>query len=255
MTKIVIIGSGNVASHLFTALRDIDDLDIVQCYNRRGLALSTEENAIHLVVSDIKQLTDANLFIMAISDDAIAEVSSEIPEGDHLVVHTSGSVSINSINNKHRKGVFYPLQSISKDKDVDFTKVPFCLEAEHIEDLNLIKRIAFSLSPKVYEISSEQRKILHVAAVFANNFSNYMFTIAKEECDQYNIPFEILHPLIIETAEKALTLPPEKSQTGPAIRNDLKTIERHLNQIADAEHKKVYKVITEAIQNKYGKKL
>ena len=255
MTKIVIIGSGNVASHMFIALKDIGDVEIVQCYNRRGLALSTEESAVHQVVSDIKQLAKANLYILAISDDAIAEVSSEIPEGDHLVVHTSGSVSINSINNKHRRGVFYPLQSFSKNKDVDFTKVPFCLEAEHKEDLNIIKKIASSLSPKVYEISSEQRKMLHVAAVFANNFSNYMFTIAKEKCDQNDIPFEILHPLIIETAEKALTLSPEKSQTGPAIRNDLKTIERHLSQISDVEHKKIYKVITEAIQNKHGKKL
>lgn len=255
MTKIVIIGAGNVATHLFAALLDISGVAIVQCFNRKGNALATTSYALNMVNDNINKLAKADVYILAISDDAIEEVSLAIPKGDHLVIHTSGSVSMQKINQKHKRGVFYPLQSLTRDKNVDFKKVPFCIEAEHQSDLKLLKNIASQLSDKVYEISSEQRAALHVAAVFANNFSNYMFTIAKEECDKREIPFEILHPLIIETAEKVLTLSPEKSQTGPAVRNDQETIKRHLHQISDTAHIKIYNVVTEAILKKYGKKL
>ncbi|RZS90497.1 Rossmann-like and DUF2520 domain-containing protein [Aquimarina brevivitae] len=255
MTKVTLIGAGNVASHLFTALSSKDDIEIVQCYNRKGIALATGSYATHCVITDLNQLLPSDVFIVAVSDDAIAEVTAQIPAGDHFVVHTSGSVSIDSIDNKHRKGVFYPLQSFSKHKEITFSDVPFCLEAEHQKDYDLLSAMAKTLSKKVYKISSEQRSTLHVAAVFANNFSNFMFTIANELCTANDIPFEILHPLITETAEKVLTLSPEKSQTGPAIRKDSETIRRHLEQISNLQYKEIYKIITEAIQDTYGKEL
>lgn len=255
MIRVVIIGAGNVASNLCPALKDEQSITIIQCYNRKGIALFPGEYACNLVVTDIKKLAKADLYIMAVSDDAIEEVSAQIPKGDHLVVHTSGSVPMDSIDDKHRKGVFYPLQTFSKGKDVDFELVPFCLEAQHPEDLEMLKEIASSLSRKVYEISSAQRSILHVAAVFVNNFTNYMFSAGKDICEKHNIPFEILHPLILETAKKAINLNPDMAQTGPATRNDNKTIKRHQNILTDNTYKEIYQTLTKAIQSKYGKEL
>ena len=158
-----------------------------------------------VVVTKIKSrnLTDipnADVTIIAVSDDAIAEVSSKIPNS--LVVHTSGSVAMNSLNNKGRKGVFYMLQTFSKNKTVDFSEVPFCLEAENEKDYILLELLANLIGKKVYAINSEQRKALHIAAVFVNNFTNHMYKTGSDICAENNVPFAILEPLIKETADQ-----------------------------------------------------
>ena len=230
MISVLIVGKGNVGSHLYNAFLNIDTIN-VNLINSRTL----------------ENVPKADVTIIAVSDDAIAEVSSEIK--NPFVVHTSGSIAIDDLKNQHRKGVFYMLQTFSTDKKVDFSKVPFCLEAENKKDLQLLETLAKHLGNKIYAINSEQRKILHVAAVFVNNFTNHLYKIGNDICNDNDVPFEILQPLIEETSEKIKELSPEKAQTGPAIRNDKKTIKNHLNLLTKKQQN-IYTILTESIQHK-----
>jgi predicted short-subunit dehydrogenase-like oxidoreductase (DUF2520 family) len=250
MISVVILGSGNVALQLIRAFLKIDTINLKQVYTRNQEDINTLKDSIN-TTNDISLLKQADVTIIAVSDDAISSISSHIKNS--FVVHTSGSVDMKSLNNIGRKGVFYPLQSFSKKKKVDFKNIPICLESETSEDLLKLEKLVSLLQSKSYILSSHQRKKIHVAAVFANNFSNHMYTIANEICEKYNIPFDILHPLIEETSNKIKNLTPEKAQTGPAKRNDAETIENHLNLLSEKQQE-IYLKITQSIQE-YGKKL
>ena len=223
-----------MASHLTAAFKEVDEVSIHQINSRK-----------------LSSIPKADITIVAVSDNAIAEISSKIENS--FVVHTSGNIALKTLKNKGNKGVFYPLQSFSKDKVVDFSKIPFCLEAENKNDLRLLEKLVVLLKGKVYHISSEQRKSIHIAAVFVNNFTNHMYTIAQDVCNQHNVPFEILEPLLLETSEKVRHISPQEAQTGPAKRNDTETIQNHLNLLNKAQQE-VYLKITQSIQE-YGKKL
>lgn len=247
MIKVSILGSGNVATHLISAFLKADAVDLVQVYSRsiKSAHLKKDVSA----VDNLQDLIPVDVTIIAISDDAIFDFSKKL-NTKGIVAHTSGSVAMNDLNNQSSKGVFYPLQTFSKDKSVDFSKIPICIEAENIDDLKLLKKLAISISDKVYEINSEQRKKLHLAAVFVNNFTNHLYYIGNEICDEYKVPFEILHPLIKETADKIQKISPKNAQTGPAKRNDIKTIEKHLAQLSSQE-KEIYTVLTNSISKTY----
>ena len=253
MIKVSIIGSGNVAQHLIQAFQLNSQIELVQVVARdiKKVAHLLDSNRI---TSEYTQLQEADLYIIAVSDDAIAEVSSALPFENRLVAHTSGTVALDSLNSNNRRAVFYPLQSFSKDKPIDFKSVPICLEAENEKDVQILKQLAHSISNAIYEINSEQRKALHVAAVFVNNFVNYLYQMGNEICDANAIPFEILKPLIQETANKIATLSPKNAQTGPAKRNDLKTIAAHEEFLKDENQAAIYKLLTQSLQNN-GKKL
>jgi len=165
------------------------------------------------------------------------------------VVHTSGTSELSVLDSKNKKGVFYPLQTFSKDKEIDFSSIPMCLEAENEEDFKTLENVAQTLSQKVFAISSEQRKSLHVAAVFVCNFVNHMYTIGNQICEENKVPFEVLQPLILETANKITDLKPETAQTGPALRNDTKTINKHLEFLQESNYQELYKLLTQSIQN------
>ncbi|TXD49071.1 Rossmann-like and DUF2520 domain-containing protein [Polaribacter sp. IC073] len=227
MISIVIIGDGNVAKHLVNAFLKVDTINVTQINSRK-----------------LENIPEADITILAVSDAAIAEVSSKIKNS--FVVHTSGSFSMDDLKNTTNKGVFYMLQTFSKDKEVDFSKVPFCLEAQNEEDYLLLEKLANSIGKKTYAINSEQRKAIHVAAVFVNNFTNHLYKIGNDICIENKVPFEILHPLIDETAQKIKTLSPKKAQTGPAVRNDEKTIENHLH-LLNNEQQKIYTILTKSI--------
>ena len=147
------------------------------------------------------------------------------------------------------KGVFYPLQSFSKGNFVDFSTLPFCLETEQEIDFVTLQSLAKLVGSKTYRLNSDQRKKIHIAAVFVNNFTNHMYAIGKDICDVHKIPFEILHPLIAETAKKITHITPKEAQTGPAKRNDKETMKTHLEQL-NSQQKELYSIITKAIQNK-----
>lgn len=246
MFSIVILGSGNVASHLIAAFQKSDLILIKQVFARNPLVTIPnfpQEKIIH----SIDQLEVADLYIISVTDTAIVELANQIPFDHAFVVHTSGSMPMTVLPNKHRKGVFYPLQTFTKNKEVDFKEIPICLEAENERDLLLLKTVAKKISSKVYTINSEQRKAMHVAAVFVCNFVNHLYQLGHEVCNEHNIPFEILHPLIAETANKIQYLPPEDAQTGPAKRNDTITINSHLNFLTDTNKKEIYKILTKSI--------
>nr|WP_322625264.1 F420-dependent NADP oxidoreductase [uncultured Flavobacterium sp.] len=254
MVSVIIIGSGNVAQHLIRAFLATDNLDIVQAYARQPQKLH------HLlpsekVTNDITTLAHADVYIISVSDNAIADVAATLPFNDRLVVHTSGSTGMEVLGTNNRNGVFYPLQTFSAAKAVDFKEVPLCIETANIDDMPVLENLANALSEKVYHISGKQRQALHVAAVFSCNFVNHLYGIGARVCEENNIPFDILKPLIIETADKIKTLSPTQAQTGPAVRNDTKTIERHLDFIQDDKLKKLYTLLTNSIQETHEQKL
>ncbi|MBP6758743.1 MAG: DUF2520 domain-containing protein [Flavobacterium sp.] len=253
MIKLVLIGSGNVAQHLIQAFAKSNKIDIVQVFSRKKETLAHLLDS-HKITTTFNDLAEADLYIIAVSDDAIAAVSSQLPFVNRLVVHTSGSVSIDALDKKNRNGIFYPLQTFSKKAEIDFSQIPICLESETESDFELLKEVAETVSRNTYKINSEQRKALHVAAVFVNNFTNHLYQIGNEICNDNNLPFEILKPLIQETANKVMTLSPKDAQTGPAIRNDQQTIAGHLAFLKDENQKKIYQLLTQSIQNN-GKKL
>jgi predicted short-subunit dehydrogenase-like oxidoreductase (DUF2520 family) len=238
---------------LIQAFQSNPAIELVQVFARNP------KNVTHLldsdrITSDYTQLQQADLYIIAVSDDAIAEVSENLALDNQLVVHTSGTVTLNALADKNRRAVFYPLQSFSKDKIVNFKTIPLCIEAENKKDVPTLKLIANAISDAVYDINSEQRKALHVAAVFVNNFVNHLYQIGKEICDVNAIPFAILKPLIQETANKIATLSPNAAQTGPAKRNDISTIAAHQQFLTDENQATIYNLLTQSIQDN-GKKL
>lgn len=249
MIKVILLGSGNVATHLFQAFSKAENIEVVQVFSR---TISKDFPEI-LQTSDFSKIKEADIYIICVSDTAISSVSSQLQFENKLVVHTSGSSDLNVLESKNNKGVFYPLQTFTKNKVVDFSEIPICLEAENVSDYNILEKVAKSISKNIHAISGEQRKAIHVAAVFVCNFTNHLYQIGNEICLKNSISFEILHPLIKETAEKIQLLSPSKAQTGPAVRNDQKTIEKHIDYLTNENQKEIYKILTKSIQN--GEKL
>jgi predicted short-subunit dehydrogenase-like oxidoreductase (DUF2520 family) len=252
MLSIVIIGSGNVAHHLIKAISKSNKLEIKQVYARNKVNVIDviDENKI---TNDVSQLKEADLYLISVSDAAVAEVSNKLMLENKLIAHTSGSLDMNVLDSKNRKGVFYPLQTFSKKKDVNFHEIPICLEAQNEKDYEVLETVAKNISNVVYSINSQQRKALHVSAVFVSNFVNHLYKIGNDICDENKIPFQILLPLIQETAQKINYLPPVAAQTGPAVRNDIEITQLHEAFLSDESQKKIYQLLTQSIQNNVKK--
>ncbi|MEN2801099.1 Rossmann-like and DUF2520 domain-containing protein [Capnocytophaga sputigena] len=248
-----IIGAGNMAYQLTQAFHNHPEVQLQQLYNRSKL--SPEFDAFEIEKTHhFSTLRPADVCIIAVKDEAIAGISKKLPFENQLVVHTSGNTSIEAIDSKNRRGVFYPLQTMNKQTIVDFTKVPFCLEAENTNDFCLLQRLASLLSTKIYTLNSYQRRVLHLAAVFMNNFSNHLVYISQQICKENEVPFEILQPLLAETFVKLQNTSAYDAQTGPARRNDFLTITNHLAMLDNNNYKEIYNIITKSIINTYGRK-
>jgi predicted short-subunit dehydrogenase-like oxidoreductase (DUF2520 family) len=227
--RITLIGSGNVATHLAAALKNAGH-NIVQVYSRNIqnaslLAYHVKAEAI----DDLKSInTETDLFIIATKDNAIGPIAEQLANHQKLIVHTSGATDLYSLLAfSDNVGVFYPLQTFSKTKEVDFRNVPVCIEAKDESIGKALEQLAQTISNNVYHIDSEKRKALHLAAVFACNFPNYLYTIAQQIIAKQGLDFDMLRPLIQETAEKVQSADPATVQTGPAIRNDEITMAMH----------------------------
>lgn len=251
MISVVILGAGNVATHLYKAFSKAEEVSIVQWYNRTYASISSFKNEV-AVTDNLNELKDADIYIMAVSDDSISQLSKDLPFENRLLAHTSGSVSIHDLDKKNQRAVFYPLQTFSKDAELDFSEIPICIEVTEKENLQFMKDLTEALGCKPYKINTEQRQTLHLSAVFVNNFTNQLYRVAHEISDAKNINFDILKPLILETAKKVQDLSPYKAQTGPAKRNDKKTIKRHLKTIENEEHKAIYELLTASIKKTHG---
>ena len=253
MIKVVLFGSGNVSYHLAKAFRFAKDINLVQLFRKNPKNDHFFDIKIPKIDS-LNEIKNADVYILAINDDQIAAFSKELQFEEGLVVHTSGSISLDQLKCKAHKGIFYPLQTFSINQKLAYETIPLCLETEYTKDMDMLKSLARSISNNVYEINSIQREKLHIAAVFTNNFSNHMFKIAKDICDEHKISFDLLKPLILNTANKINYLDPIDAQTGPAKRNDQKVIQKHLEQL-QGDKKKIYSLISKSIIKTYLKEL
>jgi predicted short-subunit dehydrogenase-like oxidoreductase (DUF2520 family) len=254
MISIVVIGFGNVGRHLCEAFQKAKGVSLVQIYNRSEIVLPDSLQSVD-VTHSISELSLADVYLIALPDDIISEVSNKLPKGDNLVAHTSGGVSIDKLNPQEHRGVFYPLQTFSINRVVDFKSIPVCIEANRKSDLELLRKLGECISEKVVEITSEERSRLHLSAVFVNNFVNHLYHISESILDKADMDFDLLKPLIRETVMKIETMPASEAQTGPALRGDIKTLQKHLHLLKDSPYKEIYKRLTESIQESYGKKL
>ena len=248
--KIVILGAGRLATNFSMAIRK-KGCEIVEVYNRtesRGKELARRLSAKYIPEPEL--LTkDADLYILMVSDDAIAEVLTHLRLGDRLVVHTSGSVEMNILAQvSTRFGVIYPPQTFTKLPLVNFRSVPLCIEASSVKTGELLSAFAASLSDRIYRIDSDQRKILHLSAVFANNFTNFMYVISQDLLRENGMDFGMLEPIIRLTAARASSGNAAEMQTGPAVRGDRDTIREHLALLSGhPEYKEIYELITKRI--------
>ena len=250
--KIAIIGSGNVA---YTYSKVLKDNGIMPEY-----ILARDLNKVSKIedlfgvktITDYDKLFDCDLIIVAVKDDAIEEVASRLHNYKGMLVHTSGTQSSTILNVVDNYGILYPLQTLTKDYDVDFESVPILINASSREYLEKLKSLAEKMSNVVMECSDDDRRYIHMNAVYVSNFVNVMLQVGEKLLAERSLDISILEPLVRETVNKAFTMGAEKALTGPARRGDAETINKHLALLdANVEEKKIYELLTEYIINKY----
>lgn len=246
--QIVIIGSGNVAYHLAKAFVQ-NNIPLAQIFGRNKKDLNEISKELNILYSTEK-LEDADLYIICVSDNSVEDVSKIITKKDCLVAHTSGSLPKEILTGNYRKASFYPLQTFSKSKELDYSNIPFFIETENEEDKKLLFELASKISKNVMESTHEKRKYIHLTAVFACNFVNHLFSRAKEISDSQEIPFDYFLPLIDETVQKIHEIEPKSAQTGPAVRNDKRILQLH-EQLLKDESLEIYKTMNHSIKKMY----
>ncbi|BDD03171.1 Rossmann-like and DUF2520 domain-containing protein [Aureibacter tunicatorum] len=257
LLRIGIIGAGKVAWHLAPALENAGH-KVVCLYNRNkknGKALMNRLYNTDFVSEPDFSGKNIDVILLISSDDSLAEISKEIIMDESCILaHTSGTASINRLSfaATDHLGVFYPLQTFSKDKSIEFDNIPICIEGSDDKTLGKLEILAKSLSNTVKQLHGNDRKSIHLAAVFACNFSNHMMTIAKQIMGRNKLDFDLMKPLIAETINKSMAIGPDNGQTGPAVRGDFKTLDNHMNQLkGNHSYQNIYKAITDDILEKY----
>lgn len=246
MTRIALIGTGNLAIHLVKAFEKCPQIECVQWIGRKALPPLNSNKTPYF--SEYQLTIQTDICLIAVSDDAIGSIAQQFKNIDALVAHTAGAVSLSTLAPIPRKGVFYPLQSFIHNLAVDWGKIPICVEAENQEDTQLLKSLAHLLSKEVYEISEQQRLHLHTAAVFANNFCNHLLNTSQQITSKAEVPFSLLHPLISQTFQRTFEQKASQIQTGPAKRNNLETQEKHLAILSEKEAE-LYRILSQSIFN------
>jgi predicted short-subunit dehydrogenase-like oxidoreductase (DUF2520 family) len=247
--KIILIGSGNLAIHLAISLHKSRN-EIAQVFSR------THENAKSLpekvdanYTDDIAKIDrNANLYIFSLKDDALPEILEKMPKTTGIWAHTAGSIPMDIFSEyTDSYGVIYPLQTFSKNREVNFSDIPVFIEGSNFETTHLLETLAQRISKNVQSLSSEKRKYLHLAAVFACNFTNHLYALSAEILEKEDIPFDVLKPLIMETAAKVMEINPKEAQTGPAVRFDESIINKQIDLLSDSDLKKIYLLLSEGI--------
>ncbi len=256
--KIVGIGTGKLAHQLYPAIQSAGH-EIIQVFNRSAKSKEWVENELKTSFTDDPRHLNrgAEIYIMAVSDDAISSLAPELSFPNSFFVHCSGATAISEINGYGvRRGVFYPLLSFDGKESINWKQTPLLIEAQDQGDKVNLEILANSLSKKVFEMDSRQRGLLHLSAVLSQNFSNHLIALAQQVCNESKVPFDLLLPLLdesnkrIQNGEEATDV-----QTGPAIRKDAKTIDRHLYLLREwPEIREVYRILTASIQNYHNKK-
>ncbi|MDR0744208.1 MAG: DUF2520 domain-containing protein [Tannerella sp.] len=250
--KVVFIGAGNVATHLSLAMKEAG-IPIIQVYSH------TKENARNLAdrlnclyTSNAEEIRkDADIYLFSVKDDVLQDIIRKIPENKGIWIHTAGSIPVAVFKGyANRYGVIYPMQTLSKSRKIEFHKVPLFIEGSTPASEKEIRQVAEMISGRVSVMNSEKRKYLHLAAVFACNFSNHMYNLATQLLEDQGIDRHVLQPLIEETANKLQTMRPDMAQTGPAIRYDRTIMERHLALLEDPGMREIYEIISADIHKK-----
>jgi hypothetical protein len=248
--RVVMIGSGNVAT-IFSRLIKRGGHTILQVISKQlpnARTLATELNCDFADNYGVLNKT-ADIYILAINDDSLNKLDNPFTVGDKLVVHTAASVSKHVLQNiSTNYGVLYPLQSLRKEIR-DTVDIPLLIDGNSDHSVKMIRDLALSISPIVSKANDEERLKLHIAAVIANNFTNHLFSLTEEFCKEEKIDFKLLLPIINETTRRLSTHSPAAMQTGPAIRNDDSTINKHLAILANyPKLKNLYRLITDSIR-------
>ena len=252
MMKVTLIGAGNLATQLGKSLKKAGVI-ISQVYSRTEDSARTLGELLEAEwLTDIKALHDeADIYIFSVKDSVLCELISEVCKGrgDKLFLHTAGSMPMSCFEGKAlRYGVFYPMQTFSKTKDVDFERIPVFIESNSIETEDVIRSLANKLTQRVIRLSSADRKYLHLAAVWACNFTNYCYTVASDILGEHGIPFDVMLPLINETTEKIQKISPKEVQTGPAVRGDRNVMSKQLELMNGKEDlQELYKMLSKGI--------
>jgi predicted short-subunit dehydrogenase-like oxidoreductase (DUF2520 family) len=246
--KIVIIGAGNVAFHLIKSITNSGH-QLVQIYNRTIENIKESTKKIPLSDSIGGIYPNADIYIICVKDNAIEEIANQLKMNNKLVLHTSGNRTMDILQNSSSNyGIFYPIQSFTKEIPLNFKKVPIIIEANNAEALEMLKSFAESISERVIEMNLEKRQKLNIAGVFVNNFTNHLYHLMDEYLDKESIDFSILHPIIQNTVDKIKIKSPRACQTGPAIRNDQETIENQKKILEkEIELLKIYNEFTQGI--------
>lgn len=250
--KIALIGSGNVSFALTKALKNNGIVPKYIFVRNKSKKAEIEEILGIETIADYNCIMDCDLVIIAVNDDAIKDVASNLNNYKGLLVHTSGTQSSSLLNKFENYGILYPLQTLTKGFDVDFKKIPLLVNASSSECLGRLKRLAALISDVVIECTDEERAHIHMSAVYVSNFVNIMLHIGDKLLKDRDLDISLLEPLVRETIDKAFALGPERALTGPAKRGDVNTINRHLSLLQNnLEEKKIYELLTNYILNKY----
>ena len=252
MMKVTLIGAGNLATQLGKSLKKAGVI-ISQVYSRTEESAQTLGELLEAEwVTDVTQVHDeADIYIFSVKDSVLCDLISEVCKGrgDKLFLHTAGSMPMSCFEGKAQYyGVFYPMQTFSKSKDVNFERIPVFIEGNSIETEEVIRSFANKLSQRVIRLSSADRKYLHLAAVWACNFTNYCYTVASDILSEHDIPFDVMLPLINETTEKIQNFCPKAAQTGPAVRGDKNVMSQQLELMSDrTDLQELYKMLSKGI--------
>lgn len=253
MKTITLIGSGNVATHLAKAFHNAG-YQILQIWSREYDHAEALANQVFAEPIDKLSLLypTADVYVLAVADDALFDLALDLRLRDALVLHTAGAVSLNVLKPISRKhGVVWSPQTFIRDVDMDYSELPFCIEGSSPDVTTNIMELLRPVSSHLFKIDTQQRQWLHLAAVMVNNFGNAVNAMAQDIIQSHNIPFKILHPLITMTAEKIKHGGLWQQQTGPARRHDQKTIDNQRRLLADDKKMlKLYDLLTEIIQEK-----
>lgn len=247
--NVVFIGAGNLATRLSLEMHKVG-MSIRQVYShtRQSAETLASRFGCEWTTAPEEIVADGDVYVFSLKDAVLPEILSKVTPNNALWVHTAGSVPMNIFEGHAlRYGVLYPLQTFSKVREIDFNAIPLFIEANTPEDIKFLQNIATALSQKVQVLSSEKRKVLHLAAVFACNFTNHMYALAAGLMEEQSLPFDYLLPLIDETAAKAHAMPPQQAQTGPAIRYDLNVIQKHIDMLSSDRLKELYEMISKSI--------
>lgn len=233
--RINIIGKGNVGTHLHKALSPFYKVNLIASRNL-----------------DPDSLPEADITIIAVADSVIYDIckllsTSEAKHG--IILHTAGSIGLDVLDIiEGPKGVLYPMQTFSKDKQLDYSQIPFFIEADSEHTASRINELVKIISSKIEYANSDRRKAMHIAAVLTCNFANHLWALAETYLNKYNLDFSLMYPLLVETAEKAQKMSPSSAQTGPAYRGDQSVIKSHLEALKDDEQiYNIYKTLSESI--------